>query len=318
MMSKNEFSKVLAEAVKVRLEQMGTHVEIESREVLKNNGNVQNGLGISDGSNIQSVFYIDAMYERFVAGEGDLDQMAASVSENYLSNKPTDDFNLGRIMDYEQAKDHIVVSVRNAEKNEELLKTVPHDRVGDLAVMYRVEVTDCPGGGTGSVLINDGLMRSYGIDQDTLREQAWNNTREQHPYSFLPMIEALKKMLPGVEEDFPVDLCPELDGRMYLLTNSGKDGGASYLCDKQTLAEVAKELDDNLIILPSSIHECIVLPESKGGELAMFKAMVEEVNATQVTPEEFLSNNVYCFDAQTQELSVYDGQSEAMNQVCLQ
>ena len=50
----------------------------------------------------------------------------------------------------------------------------------------------------------------------------------------------------------------------------------------------------------------------------MFKAMVEEVNATQVTPEEFLSNNVYCFDAQTQELSVYDGQSEAMNQVCLQ
>ena len=70
MMSKNEFSKVLAEAVKAKLEQMGTHVEIESREVLKNNGNVQNGLGISDGSNIQSVFYIDAMYERFVAGEG--------------------------------------------------------------------------------------------------------------------------------------------------------------------------------------------------------------------------------------------------------
>ena len=52
--------------------------------------------------------------------------------------------------------------------------------------------------------------------------------------------------------------------------------------------------------------------------LIMFKAMVEQVNATQVTPEEFLSNNVYCFDAQTQELSVYDGQSEAMNQVCLQ
>lgn len=63
----------------------------------------------------------------------------------------------------------------------------------------------------------------------------------------------------------------------------------------------------------SFIHEVIILPESVVDDYESLKSMVEEVNATQVSLDEKLSDNVYRFDMDTQELSLYNGQSESMD-----
>lgn len=69
------------------------------------------------------------------------------------------------------------------------------------------------------------------------------------------------------------------------------------MADNKVLSDIAKELDDNLLILPSSRHEIIILKEATASDVDWLKGMVMEVNGTQVAPEDFLSDSVYFFDA---------------------
>ena len=92
---------------------------------------------------------------------------------------------------------------------------------------------------------------------------------------------------------------------MYILTTNDKRLGASMLLNVAALTRIAEELHSNLFIYPSSIHEVLVLPvEGTRKQRAKQKRMVEEVNASSVSPEERLSNSVYYFDREKQEVTI--------------
>ena len=79
---------------------------------------------------------------------------------------------------------------------------------------------------------------------------------------------------------------------------------ATAVCYPNVLHEFAMELDQNLYILPSSIHECLLLPDNGTYELEYLKNMVADVNHAVVSEDEILSYEVYYYDKATKQISI--------------
>lgn len=59
---------------------------------------------------------------------------------------------------------------------------------------------------------------------------------------------------------------------------------------------ICEKIGSNFFILPSSLHEVLIVPASKNMDLSELEDMVREVNATQVAPPDKLSDSVYRYD----------------------
>ena len=77
-----------------------------------------------------------------------------------------------------------------------------------------------------------------------------------------------------------------------ILTNTNRTNGAGVILYPNVLKEFAEEMGHDFYIIPSSIHETILLP-MLGDDWEALSQMVKEVNATQLAPEEVLSDHVY-------------------------
>lgn len=197
---------------------------------------------------------------------------------------------------YEKVKNGIFVVVQNAGMNQELLEKVPHELRDDLALLYRVNM-ELPNGEKGSVLIHNNHLEMWGIDEKTLKEVAWNNMHNHFPPEFASMSHVLRSL--GHDE---IPEGAELI-EMYVLTNKDKHYGAAYMFDTEVMSRIAEEIGGDIVVLPSSIHESILLKKGKDTDFDMLREMVKEVNRTQLLPTEILSDEVYQYSRDTQTLS---------------
>lgn len=183
----------------------------------------------------------------------------------------------------------VVYQLLNYEKNEKLLQRVPYISYLDLAIVFaRVE-----DGGTHRRLITNEEIKAFRIEVNELEEKAAENTPRICPVYFHPIEEVIREL--GTQMDFEVS--QENSGiPMYLLTNVQKFLGAAAILYPGTLRQIARWMRRNFFILPSSIHECILVPEGMGCSKQMLQEMVEEVNETQVPEPEVLSSKVYYYD----------------------
>ena len=107
------------------------------------------------------------------------------------------------------------------------------------------------------------------------------------------------------EEDFPFD--PEIleeDVPMFILTNTEKYFGAYSIFYPNVQQHVADVLNTSYFVLPSSIHEMILVPDSGLYTPRELQDMVKSVNQTQVDPRETLSDSVYYYDHKSKKLTV--------------
>lgn len=167
----------------------------------------------------------------------------------------------------------LTMQIINAEKNEELLATVPYRMVDgiDLAIIYRAVVAIDAEGGFDSAIVTHNLAEMFGKSEEELYEKAKAT----------------------MEEILPCDI-GSCDGVFCIVTNRAKSLGAIYGFDLNVLSNIAEMMEDDLHILPSSIHECFVIPACirEVEELTQF---ITDANKTVVSEEEFLSNNPYLY-----------------------
>lgn len=209
---------------------------------------------------------------------------------------------------YEKVKDHIFVTVQNAEKNRDMLEEVLHERWEDLALAYRIQVS-LPENGRAYIWINRALLDRWGIEETTLKETAWRNMHSRHSPVFRSMNELVRDMgLPA----FPLEECGL---QIYVLSNQENDYGAVYMFDQEVMQGIAEKLDADLVVLPCSRHEVIVLKEIPDMDFDDLRDIVKEVNRTELKPEDILSNNVYHYSRESQTLSMIkgSGQEETMS-----
>lgn len=261
-------------------------------------------------SNISPTIYLNDFFNQYEA-DRPFDLIMEQIADIRVRHEVTQDFDVSKVTDFDQVKDHIVPRLIGQENNEELLDKRPHTLVSDLAVTYHIELGS-DGNGNMSVPITNDLMRSWNVTPEELHDIAISNMPDLAPSTFRTMNEVMAEMMmPEILADvggdreaaeaFIESMMPP-EGNMYVLSNEDKMNGATALLDEKVMAEISEKVGENYFILPSSIHETLIVPESAGMSLSDLETMVSEVNETQVAPQDRLSDHVYQYDANSKEL----------------
>ena len=258
--------------------------------------------------------YVENYYEMYQQGESldDVMRYAADTIKRGYKNVP--EIMKGEDIDFDKLKESVVVTLVNTAQNEDYLKKIPHREFLDLSIMYRCVISiDKEGMGT-TVVTNDMASR-MGMSEEQLYEAAMKNTPKIFPASIKPMEEVLCEIVMGEAMDFgeemskeeTIEMLHEAKGEndiaMYVMTNREKINGAAEILFPENLDKLSSKFDSDIYIIPSSVHEIIAI-SADGKDANELQEMVNEVNMSELSLEERLSNEVYHYDRNKRELTI--------------
>lgn len=296
----DEFKETVKNEVKEFLPENFHTADIKLKVFEKNNNVRLTGLIIESACNMSPTIYIDNFYKKYQSGT-DINIILQEIAKIRMEYDVTDDFDVSTVTDFNKCRNKIMPRLIGAEENSEILKVRPHIRIEDLAVTFCIDLGENKDG-LMSVPVQFELMETWNVTADQLYEIALENLTKADIGVFTPMREILfagmlselKEICHGDEEEARRKLDQMIpDNNLWVLTNKRRVNGANMLLDRSVMEDVIKEVGTDFFILPSSIHECIILPTDSGMDSQQLEAMVCEVNETQVEKEERLSNSVY-------------------------
>lgn len=298
---------LFAEVVKAGLEEAHPECCVMVNKVTKNNNLVLTGISIrSKEVNLAPTIYMDGYYNDYKNGRPVM-EIIAEVERAYDTYKVEQDFDVNSITDFNHVQDKICYKLVNRDKNKELLADAPYLPFQDLAVIFYVVVSE-DRVGTGTVTVHNNLMEMWGNpDIKELYKIAKNNTQRRYKGRVSNMMEIMSEIISSDSDNLDpdtVDAFFEMDSvyednmmPMFVATNNKKVNGAGVILYDGLLTTFAEKIGGDFYILPSSVHEVIFVPANGDMDARYLIQMVREVNATQVAPDEVLSDNVYMYHA---------------------
>lgn len=288
--------------VKSRVECLCPEACVAIEKVVKNNSLTLDGIVIRrEGECLTPTIYLNGMYGEYHSGKT-LDDIVEEIISIDKNQRMKCDVDPDYFCNFEQVKGNIYAKLINYEKNEELLKRLPYRKFLDLAIIY-YGVFDGFSDGVGMWNITNDVLKGYSIDEEVLYQNAMNNTIKEQPYFIKTMMELLGEIMP--EEEYlqyvDEDMVVERRSPMYVMSNEDKIFGAITVLYPGVLNGFYEKHGD-FYVLPSSVHEVILIPVSEGIEEKELQSMVVEVNRTALKPEEFLSDNVYIYEGDKNKL----------------
>lgn len=288
------------EIISLLEEKISEEQSLKVQEVLKNNDLVLDGVSIYHPSvNISPTIYLNDYYEKAKQGIS-VDEIAEEIFLRLDQDDVAGEMDMSFLLNFSRVKDHIIYKLVNMRMNQKLLETVPFVPYLDLAVVFSIRIpeeiisvgqskdTDI------SVMIRNDMLDIWRITPRELLMYARRNTPKLCPAKVMSFMQMMKPLLGEMASE---DTCPA-----YVLTNESQNHGASVLLYKGLLKKCAGISEQDLVILPSSIHELILLPYDGGFSLEELTEMVHQVNASCVAPEEILSDHVYVYDHRTNRI----------------
>ena len=247
-----EYQEFLEEVRKGTEQSLGNGCSAAIHKVLKNNAVCLHGLVIMEKEeSISPTIYLEPFYERLKEGD-DFEQILKEILLVYEESRLKEHVDISFFTDYEKIRERLFLKLINYEANKELLKLVPHRRFLDLAVVPYCLINN-QAVGSASILVHDIHLNMWGMDEGELMQEAERNTRETLGYEIVALRELLEEMMPGEEEGDMSEETEEI--KMYVLSNLTKLHGAVCMTYEDVLMKFAKQLECDLYILPSSIHE---------------------------------------------------------------
>lgn len=290
------FINTLFETVKERFDG-----NVIMQEVNKNNGKLTGFTFRRTEEQIvaPTVYPSERDFDAYRHGEATLEQIADAmikVAVQGMDEQP--DFDIENIANWEFAKTRILPMVISKDTNEELLKDLAHtDSKTDLAIIYHVILGGNFEDGVGCVKVTNKMREQYGVSMTEMKKCAFANAKKQ--MYFKTVGEELAESM-GNEAATMMGIDTS-DNGMWMLSNTSKTNGAGAMFVPNVLKAVAKRVNkETFYILPSSIHEVLIvtLPVPRVESL---KELVEDVNTTQVSPKDKLSDSVYFYNGKTVE-----------------
>ena len=250
-----------------------SNVSVTLNHVMKNNGTELDGITIMEkDKNIAPTIYINSFYDRYREGVS-LKAVVSEIIRIYNQNKNSININADYFENYENVRKTIVYKLVNYQKNKKLLEDVPYKRVLDLAVVFYCLIEQRKGV-SATALIHNEHLRIWNVTEDEIYNDALKNTPVLLAGSIVPMSKILSDIL-------------------YVLTNSSRVNGAACILYDNLLKKFANDVHSDLYILPSSVHEVIIVPKKNAFDKSELADMVREVNEQGVSQDEILSDNVY-------------------------
>ncbi len=308
-----EYQEFLYEVEKKMNQKLKGGITASVHIAVKNNGRIKKGILIEDPAvNISPTIYLEEFYEQFQQGEP-FESILLEVMRFYEAVKYEEPWDTGEIESYEAVRDKIIFKMIHTKRNHTLLSEVPHIEVLDLSLVFYV-LLEVKKNGTAAMLIRNEHLELWGITGEGLFSLARENAGKLLPariYTMREMVEEVMDSDPEALHDLLSVVSDESERMekerkkrdvMYVLTNSIRSFGAACLMYPGMLEAAANVLKENYYILPSSVHEVILVPESKGTAPEEMAEIVREINATQVEEEEQLSDHVYFYERRKKKL----------------
>lgn len=217
------------------------------------------------------------------------------------SEKRFPDIPTAELKDYGKMKERLRIRLIRRKGNRALLEEVPH-RIHPMgAETVYVKFEEKNGGAVWGMHVTHLLLEAWDISRDELFETALKNSQEKEGLLFHPLEKELDRLMG--REQLGNEAADQ--NALYLLSNQSKRHGASVLLYPGVLELVYKKLGGDYYILPSSLHEVLVISKESDIPPGVLKSTVKAVNREEVCPEERLGNGIYEYRGESGTLKKY-------------
>lgn len=305
-MNYTEFKDYVRKHILENLPEKYKDSKLQVDQIVKNNDYILDGLQVSkNGSTITPVIPLNDYFRDYENGRS-MENILQAIAETRMDYDIAQDFDVSIVTDWEKVKDKVICKLVNAEKNEKFLKNKPFTQIEDLAVTYLIMLVEREEGSV-TVTIHNGLLDGYGVDKETLHQRALSNMDQLMPAVFSTLQDVVKGLLiPDIMEQFQVEeelirrffesMVPESGIPMYCLTNEAMVNGAACILNPKVQKKISKQLGGDFYVIPSSIHEMLIVPKTDDIDFRELEKMVQEVNLMHVSVEDRLSDYMYEYD----------------------
>ncbi len=292
-MEEKNYMEFLSLCVKKIEEMTQENLKAEIYTTTRNNGVRMSGILLKKEEEPAAPnFYLYEQFKKWYQGKEGIDEIAENILCAYEQEKEKTK-RIPQMLQFEWTafKENVFARLIGREKNAELLRELPYEEYLDMAVVYYyvVQVSE---EASGAMLIRLEHLEMFGITKEELHETAMDNTRRKLPAVLQGMDDVIRKL----EKQYEVSVERNGKNYLYVLSNSKGMYGAVSLMFEEKLEQFAQTKECNFFILPSSVHEVLLLPDDGIMTAEICAGMVREVNATQVAATEVLTDSVYYYD----------------------
>ncbi|CRZ33626.1 hypothetical protein DFR55_10224 [Herbinix hemicellulosilytica] len=252
---------------------------------------------LKEGRNIAPNICLNAYYESYMAGTPMTEILKRLLMIYRHCSIPAIYDNYNYTLD--TIKSHIFFRIVNYNRNMKILTQIPHIKFFDMAITFYCLVRSYDDSICMDKITNEHLRR-WGTTVDELQKLAYDNTRKLFPPSLKTLDEVLDEYSSNNDKDDESrDNC-----HLYILSNEKGVYGAFYILYKDIIRDFARLINSNLYILPSSIHELILIPVKNSPEKEYLNRLIMEINETMISDDEILSDKVYIYSIEKDEITV--------------
>ena len=286
----DEFVDECKDRLQDYLKSQGEQVDVMYHSVRKINFQEEALLVRYKGDQIAPVVYMSGRYEDYLSGR-EMSEIVKDIARDVQeARKHQPD-----MLDFtaEMAKERLYLSVINAEKNEELLNSVPYRKIEDLACIAKFRLD-----AEASVVVNETLCRQFRLTAEEVLAIGERNM-VKNGYQCEPLYLEIKRILKeqGVaDREIEEGMMKTQSSMMYVASTANHMEGAAVIASREAMHDFYEKIGEPFYILPSSRHEVILLPDRCGLETADLAEMVKDVNRQVVDEKDVLSDHVYHFD----------------------
>ena len=288
-----EFTDVIRENIRDYLPDSYRDAEIKVEEFHKLDHSYMGMQVKREGQTVVPNINLDAHYSTFMRNGQSLagmDAVLQSISQEVQSQLL---FDTEWLQDYSQVKDKLYIRVSDAQENAYILSNSPHKEVDGLAVSYHIAFENGHGIEASTTVTNN-LLKMYEITEEQLHNDAMASSQQLLPVHLVSLAEMMGQMM-GMDADM---VRPTMDEpQLMVLTNEQALHGAGVLFYPDMMDTIADYFGSDYFVLPSSIHEVLLLPDDGTVDPDVLENMVQDVNMAAVAPEERLSDHAYHYDA---------------------
>ena len=247
-------------------------------------------------------------YENGVDMDRCVDRICNTIKENISVIETKEGDVKAFITDYDQVKNYTFF--RLVPGDSPVLKEAPHRKIQDMALVVSVHLVNFSDeNGKSVVVVTKPLMEMYGVDENQLFADAEKNSISKEPIVFTPLVDMIKNLIENDEIPSPEDVGIVT----YIATNKTGFHGAAVAAYPEFLDQAAETVGGSFFMLPSSVHEFILIKDDGRQKAKDLNKMIRNVNETVLEPRDFLSNQCYHYDAKTKVLETgvkYDKDKE--------
>lgn len=191
---------------------------------------------------------------------------------------------------YSRLMDQLRIKLVPTESHLDLLKTAVHKEIEDLSVIVQATIPQKDGTAK-RVLVTADALDAMEIDKEKFLQDAISASEKNYPAGMATLSSFL-----GADDGVGFQL--------YVASMADMANGAGVILYPNFMEKAAQELGGDFYVLPSSVHEVLFLRDDGAISLEEMKGIVRSVNQTEVSDEDFLSDNVYHYDATERKLEI--------------